>query len=625
MTTTATGPPGRALGMRMTPTPPLLRRARPRLLAAASLAALVGGAAVALPLARTSAPLRTPSGAGGSTAARAQAVASAAAVYHAFPATPAPAPATPGTAAAASMAPLRDSGRHSKPAWRVGFDKEAVDPRPAEIASRQLHLGGYGLFPTRATEGPLVDGDGTTEHIYARAMAVSDATGHTVLLAALENQGTFAAYKQGPYGLYDVRQEVSRRTGVPVENIVINSDHSHAGPDLIGLWGGVPVSYLQYVHDQTVLALERAFSPRVPAQLLLGTDTPTMPTPALGGYISGTATPGEDLVHSQFGQDSMTQYPDQTVDTQLRVLQAVDSRGRPLGTLINYAAHATVMGGGNRRYSADWPGRAARATEQALGEGVALTMVADVGRSQPPRPHSNPSCGQPGQESCDLDQLDTYTRLITPWILEAVATAAPVSGSGVAGAQSMVRDAATNPALLGVSYTGEAPVRGYGAYRSATPPFATGTEIGSFTSALRIGNVLLTANPGEAYPDVRLGLDNELRGMQATFTFGLANDQLGYLIAPTSEYGWITASNPGNDNSFFNVAPQFGDHLMCTQLRLATGLGFTPTGNSQPYGPNAPGPNCAALTASDAAPMGPAPQQPWPFGDGVALPSPFPQ
>src|SRR5436190_4670743 len=209
----------------------------------------------------------------------------------------------------------------------VGFAKASVDPRPAEIASGQLHLGGFGLGPTRASTGPAVSGDGTVEHIYARAMAVTNNTGQTMLFAALENQGTCAAYKQGPYGLYDVRKKVSEDTGVPLDMIVINSDHSHAGPDLIGLWGGVPLSYLQFVHDQTVQALEKAFARRVPAQLLVGSTTPSMPTPEVGHYLPGTATPGEFLVHSQFGRDTATNHPDEVVDTQLRVLQAVGLDG----------------------------------------------------------------------------------------------------------------------------------------------------------------------------------------------------------------------------------------------------------------------------------------------------------
>ncbi len=582
---------------------------------------------------------------------RAVAAARADAVYAA---TPSALPSQAGVAAAVSApGSLRPHGHHN---WMIGFDKESVDPTADELNSGNFHLGGYGLGPTRQSTGPLVDGDGTVEHIYARAMAISNRQGNTLLLAALENQGTFAADKQGPYGIYDMRVKVSQdllanHINVPVDMIVINSDHSHAGPDLIGLWGGVPVSYLQTVFNQTVKALEQAYAKRVPADLLVGASTPTMPNPAVGGYIPGTATPGEDLVHSQFGKDTgstgyyqavnnqlqgvlppnpgpqvaATNYDDSAVDTQLRVLQAVGDDGARLGTLINYSAHATVMGGGNKRYSADWPGRAARATELALGEAVAVTMVADVGRSQPPRPHSNPNCNQAGQETCDVDQLDTYTHLITPWVLQAVAGAAPIHGNAVAGKEVFTRELATNPALLGVGYSGELPVRGVGAYRSTTPPWISGDVVGTFASAHRVGDVLLTANPGEAYPDIRFGVGQEITSPQSFFTFGLANDQLGYLIAPASEYPWISGSNIGNDNSFFNVSAQYGDHLMCTQTAAAEALGYGATGNQAPYGPNAVAPNCAVLTASDAVPIGPTPQQPWVVGDGTALPPPAPQ
>lgn len=605
------------------------RRGYPRAMLVAAGAA-VAATALVLPFAwgATSHPSASAAGHNATAAKLAARAAAAAGVYRDFPADrPASAAATRAAATAAATPRSAQEDDHDGLPWRIGFAKESVDPRPTIDLGPNFHLGGYGILPTRTTTGPLVDGDGTVEHIYARAMAVSDKHGHTLLLGALENQGTFTADKQCACGIWDIRQQVSEKTGVPVDMIVVNSDHSHAGPDLIGLWGGVPVSYLQYVRDQTVNALVNAYRHRRPARLLVGSDTPTMPQPAVGGYIPGTATPGENLVHSQFSKDTQTNYDDSVVDTQLRVLQAVDDEGEMLGTLINYSAHATVMGSGNTRYSADWPGRVARATEQALDEPVAVTMVADVGRSQPPRPHSNPKCDQPGQETCDVDQLDTYTHLLTPWVLNAVATAKPVQGNGIDGREVLTRDAATNPALVGVTYTGLVPVRGYGAYRAATPPWMNGNIIGAFTSVHRIGNVLLTASPGEAYPDIRFGVNNEVQGEQAFFTFGLANDQLGYLIAPTTEYGWITTSNPGNDNSLFNVAPQYGDHLMCTQTALAEALGFTATGNTAPYGANAPAPNCTAVTASDLLPMGPAPQQPWPYPnpDGVALPSPFPQ
>lgn len=538
--------------------------------------------------------------------------------------------------------------------WRVGFAKESVDPRPCPAPNPSVpcdlnanfHLGGFGLGPTRVASGPLVDPDGTVEHIYARAMAISNRRGQSLLLADVENQGMFAAYKQGPFGLYDIRAQVSHDTGVPIDSIVINTDHSHAGPDLIGLWGGVPVSYLQLVRDQTVKALDEAFSKRVPATLLVGTDTPVMPDSTTGGYLKGTATPGEYFDHSQFAVDTGpvttvrqqgvpvptppagvpsggTGYRDDLVDTQLRVLQAYNNEGRPLGTLINYAAHADVMGSGNLLYSADWPGLVAHATELALNEPVAVTMPADVGRTQPPRPHSDPNCDTPGHPDCNADALATWTRLFTPWVVQAVGAAVPVRGSAITSTETFTREPVANGALLGVSYSGEVPARGYGAYRSATPPWISGDLLGTFVSAHRLGNLLLTANPGEAYPDVRFGLLREVTGIQTAFTFGLANDQLGYLIAPASEYPWITYANPGNDNSFFNVSPTYGDHDYCTQFAEATAIGFAKApGNPPPYGAGAVQPVCPALTASDVVPQGPSPQQPWPFGDGTAVAPP---
>ena len=561
---------------------------------------------------------------------------------------------SPAQAAALRRAALSDHGRKAR--WLVGFAKESIDPRPctAGVApdkcdlNGNFHLGGFGLAPTRTSTGPTVDGNGAVEHLYARAMAISNTKGQTLLLAGLENQGTFAAYKQGPFGLYDIRAQVAHDTGVPLQSIVINADHSHAGPDLIGLWGGVPVSYLQLVHDRTVKALDEAFKHRVPATLQVGTNDPAVPVPAVGGYLPGTARPGEFLDHSQFNvntgpvtaaqdngvpltappspvPDGATGYRDDVVDTQLRVLQAYDRQGNPLGTLINYAAHADVMGGDNVRYSGDWPARVAQATEVALHEPVAVAMVADVGRTQPPRPHSDAKCNQPGHPTCDVDQLDTWTRLMTPWVVDAVAHAVPVRGSTVGSREVMTREVATNPALLGVGYTGEVPVRGYGAYRSTTPPWIAGVLLGTFVASHRIGDILLTTNPGEAYPDIRFGVLKQLTGVQAAFTFGLANDQLGYLIAPASEYPWISYSNVGNDNSFFNVSAQYGDHVYCTQTAESLALGFQPTGEQSPYGANAVQPVCPVLTALDGVPTGPTPQQPWAAGDGVALPPPFPQ
>src|SRR5207248_6671066 len=81
---------------------------------------------------------------------------------------------------------LAGAARHA-PLFRVGFAKELLDPDPADIAAGTVHLGGYGIFPTRSSTGPLIQNDGTPEHLYVRAMAIKNAAGDVLLLADLEN------------------------------------------------------------------------------------------------------------------------------------------------------------------------------------------------------------------------------------------------------------------------------------------------------------------------------------------------------------------------------------------------------------------------------------------------------
>src|SRR5205814_7680969 len=82
----------------------------------------------------------------------------------------------------------------------VGFAEALIDPDPADIKAGTIHLGGFGLFPTRASTGPMTYPDGTPEHLYVRAFAVKSASG-VFVGADFENQGTFASYKQCACGI----------------------------------------------------------------------------------------------------------------------------------------------------------------------------------------------------------------------------------------------------------------------------------------------------------------------------------------------------------------------------------------------------------------------------------------
>jgi len=77
------------------------------------------------------------------------------------------------------------------------------------------------------------------------------------------------------------------------------------------------------------------------------------------------------------------------------------------------------------------------------------------------------------------------------------------------------------------------------------------------------------------------------------WTLGLADDQLGYLIAPAEAWPAVAAQIAVNDNSIFNVSPFIGDHVMCAQIRMARKVGFN-------YKPLLGDPRCLVWDKVDA-------------------------
>jgi hypothetical protein len=406
----------------------------------------------------------------------------------------------------------------------VGVAKRDITP-PNPVC-----LGGYGFGCNRKSDGVLAP-------LYVRAFVISDGT-HTVVFAGNETQGSFAAYKRGPYGHTDVRKTVQAVTAglIPADHIVINSCHSHSGPDTSGVFGGLPNSYLALLKDQTVGAIIDAWQAMRPAQLRVG------------------AVDAGEYLHSQFGP------PQDQVDRELRVLIAADpdDATKVQGIMINYAAHATITGSGNLKVSSDWPGVAATKVEQALGIDTAVHMVADVGRTQPN--------GEQGDD--DYQKLEDYGERIKAKVLEAVSAATAVNGTDILANQLFIREDYNNrfiPAVFLLS----------SASRSDQPPwFENRTTVGTVLSVIKVGDVFFGAMPGEGYPAIFSELQQRVPAAKH-FIFGLANDQLGYLIAPQEGYEQIAAAAPDNDNALFNVSPLIGDHVMCKLFQASRNVGYT--------------------------------------------------
>ncbi|HWL37676.1 MAG TPA: hypothetical protein VNQ77_15930 [Frankiaceae bacterium] len=462
--------------------------------------------------------------------------------------------------------------RVTLPSYKVGA--AAFDISPDLVGLGVINQGGNGLGDGHLLSGLVGRGSQnrtTTERIKARAVVFDDGK-QSIAIATIETQGYFAAYRDGIKGLADMAAAAAQ-PGMPAKNILIAGDHTHSGPDTIGAWGGMPKAYFDFVYNQTVAAITRAYTERrfanvvaghsaaydliynqsCPEALHQGSDDgvppETMDLPCPTGSAQGTK--GSD------GKDGL-----------LRVIQARTPSGAPVVTYVAYAAHATA--GGADGVHGDWPQYVGDAVAARYG-GVGMAMQGAVGKTQPCRPHcaftstSNPSFGLSGRKA-------QITANYLAHVVRAVDSATPVTGP-VAAAQGRIREVVTSPAVLGLFSAGGT---AFGArlLRSMDPPWQNANTISTVAAALRVGDVLFAGTPGESYPEIAFGIRDGVSGPREVITLGLANDQVGYLIAPAAAYPVITAQVAVNDNTIFNVSPTIGDHVMCADIRLARSIGF---------------------------------------------------
>lgn len=429
--------------------------------------------------------------------------------------------------------------------FQVGFGVRDLTPTPelSEDGQGNVYLGGFGFGPVRLSES----------HEYpvrARAIVISDGA-RSIALASVEVQGSFAAYKGGPWGQYDIAKQVEAATGgaLPREHILISSDHSHRGADTTGVWGGLPDAYMAFIANATRDAILDAYAKRAPMHLRLAS-------------VDAGA-----FVRSDFPFPTQDE-PDQV----FRLLVAESLDGAIAGAYGTFSAHATLHGSAPR-LSPDWPGVVSDMLGVALGGVPVVLGQGAVGRTHPDGARA------------------TWEEDLTALLAEAARDAQPLTVGGVDGAMAAVTLVGWNPILLGALHLGDemcgvprnaatdtftdqtglsvcAPIG-----RADTAPWMTGNKITTLVTAARIGDVFLWGAPGELYPNAHWAVAERVAAREH-FIAGLANDQLGYLIAPTEAWP-IIAATVLSDNAMFNVDATGGDHVACAALQLARDLDFT--------------------------------------------------
>lgn len=221
--------------------------------------------------------------------------------------------------------------------FRVGFARYDITPQEA------VPLGGFGNCDRRIFTS-------IKSRLYVSCVAISDEQDNTVLMFACDYINPYAS-------LMNARPVVAQATGVPDHQILVNSSHTHAGPDQgSSQFEGIQ-RWIALVNEQMVKAGQDAMADRKPATMSYGS-IETENLNFIKHYKHTTADGEVKFFGDNFGTqvlDATTEHTTQIDETMFLV--QFEREGDIPVVMASWRAHPLLDGGSSRtELSADYVG-----------------------------------------------------------------------------------------------------------------------------------------------------------------------------------------------------------------------------------------------------------------------------
>src|SRR5215813_9476850 len=381
------------------------------------------------------------------------------------------------------------------PSFQAGWAKVDLTP------SFPCPLAGYGKRRGARMQG-------VHDPLYARAL-VLEGDGEKIALVSVDLVVI----------IRPLREEVERRLApLHLTALLLSATHTHSG--IGGYWNNFlaeEIAMGRYEERVASFIVERI------VQAVLEADKNKC-----AARVGVGVTPVEGLNRNRQSRSG-------PVDPELGVIRIDDATGRPLAAIVNFSAHATVLGPQNLLLSADYPGALTAALEAHFP--VALFTAGASGNLSPRAPG-----GKERYESVAALGLALAQQAET--LLERVITSDPVV------LRSRTREvrlaAATTRALVPFPLS-----------LLLDPIFHPFTPSTTLLQAIRIDHAVLCAWPCDLGVEIGLALKAQAHGwgFEHLLIISQTNDYIGYVLSKESyeQGGYETRM------SFFG--PQLGESL----------------------------------------------------------------
>ena len=469
--------------------------------------------------------------------------------------------------------------------FQVGAAVAQINP------SYPVYMGGYGGGPSGGTLARHVDPlTGRPENFTVRAVSIRSGD-HAVEFATVDTQGYFAGYQEGPYGISSVRATVARylrahgAPGATPADVIVSSEHVHAGPTVIGIWGPAShqLPYLKLVAGRLTTVLERAFRTARPATLSWGHGwAPWVADRVIAEGNAFEGWPRDGSIGTLWARDARTGATIAVYATEPGYPNIVYGPGDMIGP---HGQKEAVL-------SSDFPNYADAYIESRLG-GVAIVSPGTLGNETSPlqtddvpspdlAPQTYRVAGRTvrWRQTRAFDDVIHMGRLIGNLVMGSLARGGVVTAPIVRAAQQYVVTPVDNPVLIALdeaqnvdgeqlfgTLTGG---RLYPADRSFNPPYGAGAALATWVTSFRIGDLLFTSMPGEFFPEIHTAWQGGIHGAQGNFVIGAGQDFLGYEY-PAYAFPFTLE---GSDEHIFNPSVTLGDQVVTAGEQDAAALGF---------------------------------------------------
>ncbi len=288
---------------------------------------------------------------------------------------------------------------------------------------------------------------------------------------------------------------------LPDTKVVVSSTHTHAGPDVVGIWGpafwrsGRDEEYIAQLIDRAVALVASTATQLQPAtSKVASADVPL-------AWVENVSEP-------------------ELLDRRLSVIQFVDGEGVSLLTLVNYACHPTVLGPDNTQVSADYVAGFYRKLTNEIGGENLFFQGAIGGWVQPLQGDRSHELALAHGESLAIAVInllaDAQSNAYAPLVFRQQQVDVPLDNWGFR--------------LL----------MWLGVYDRQTYDGAMRTSVAWFN----VGEAEFVTHPGETSPAYSLA-SRELMDARHSFVLGLSQDAMGYILKP--EYFAKEVSYPHAD------------------------------------------------------------------------------